>query len=140
MCSAKDITRDISSPKESNTILQRGGRTGCGCLVASSQDPEPLDDLPRYFCQDAIALNSKMTTPGRAVRAEILTNITILHLGQEQRTQIDRLEYPMVVQQVEERSIAPLPRSLKRYQVPGGRDHEDERALPVSSGLFVKMQ
>src|SRR5262245_1182624 len=81
-----------------------------------------------------------MTTPGRAIRTEILTEITLLHLCQEQRTQIDRLEYPMILQHVQKRSIAPLLRSLKIHQVPGSGDHENQGAFPVSSRLCVKEQ
>src|SRR5262245_59972133 len=80
-----------------------------------------------------------MTAPGRAVRTEILTDIAVLHLGQEQRTQIDSLEYPMVLQHVQKRSIAPLLRSLKIHQVPGSGDHENQGALPVSSRFCVKL-
>ena len=89
-----------------------------GGLVGDSQNPQPLNNFPHHLCQDPITLDRKVTASGCAIRAEILTDIAVLHLCQEQWTQIDRLKYPMVVQHVQKRSIAPLLCSVKIHHSP----------------------
>ena len=79
-----------------------------GYLVARDES-EPLDDFPHDIGQDSITLDRVMTAPRRVVRAEILTDITAMHLSQEQWSHIHSLDTPWSCKAIREKYSSTAP-------------------------------